>query len=153
CLKARSDRRNESGICDERSSRNDLIPAEASRAAGLIEMGEMCGPNETCGFFPRDPFPSLADYFCIRHQLRDRARQSERLECLRGRVFVEVKRAHFSSRSSFGSESSNALRSADFSVVVTSVRPSRVTTTRSFTPYRTTVPSSAWTTFPMDSTA
>src|SRR5688572_29313927 len=82
--------------------------------------------------------PALAQQQCARSQLGGRARQRERLEAARGFVVVQEQLAHGRSLSLRGSDSTSFLRSADRSVVVTSVSPSFATTTRLFTPYKTT---------------
>src|SRR5688572_11468266 len=97
--------------------------------------------------------PALAHEQRACPQLRDGSGERERLEPARGRVIIQVQIAHPRSRRSLGSESIKVLRSAERSTVVTRVRPSRVTTTRSRTPYNTTAFPSACTTLPLASSA
>src|SRR5689334_7505545 len=128
-----------------------------ARRAEFLEIGEVLTSDETERLESQREFPALAEEQGARAQFARRTRQRKRLEAARGGVVVEVNPAHFFGRlptaecrvpsaecrvpslSLGGSVSTTFLRSSDFSIVVTSVTPLRATTTRSLTPYSTTL--------------
>src|SRR5690606_13958135 len=123
---------------------------------GRIELGEACqmrSSHDACCCVACCALPPLAQQPCSRTQLRYRPSERERFKTPSNGVVPEIERAHFGSRRSSGRESSSVLRDAACSLVVTSVMPSRSTTTRSFTPNSTMALLSECTTLFVDSSA
>src|SRR3954462_15040146 len=107
----------------------------------------MGGADESRAQERRRALPAAADQRCSSAHLTGGSRQREWLQLPPPDVGLEIERAHASPFSVDGSDSISRFRSAAFSVVVTSVRPSCTTTTRLSTPYMTTRPLSTRTTF------
>src|SRR5262245_34807750 len=98
----------------------------------------MCRPNESICGLKCSTLPSGANDVRAGTQLAHRARECEWLEP--SGVCVVEKNEHQERSTRFcGSNSVRRLRSAALSMVVTTVKPFSQTTTKSRTPYSTTV--------------
>src|SRR5437762_10705259 len=139
-------------VHDDGAGRDLRFRRDGWRSVSFFEVCEVRRADESSALQRGRSLPATSDQRCSCSQLGGGTRQSKRLELPGANVVVKVERAHASPFSFVGSDSISRLRSAAFSSVVTSVRPSCTTTTRLSTPYMTTRPELVCTTLSAQST-